>query len=69
MLREGNEKIFIHCREGVGRAPSVAAGLLISEGVSLSDALKIVRAGRSVSDINSLQMGSLDEFESKFKSS
>lgn len=68
-LREDKEKIFIHCREGVGRAPSVAAGILISEGVSLFDALKNVRAGRNVSDINSLQMESLDEFESKFKSS
>jgi len=67
ILRKDKQKLFIHCREGVGRAPSVAASLLISEGLSVSDALRVVLTGRAVSDINSLQLKSLYEFESRFK--
>lgn len=62
-LREDGERAFVHCREGVGRAPSVAAAYLIYRGAPLSAALDKVTAGRRVTKINFLQKASLVRFE------
>lgn len=59
-LRGG--KVFIHCREGVGRAPTVAAAVLISQGLEINQAIQRVKRGRDVSSINSLQLESLTLF-------
>jgi predicted ATP-grasp superfamily ATP-dependent carboligase len=58
-----NGPAFVHCREGVGRAPSLAAALLVAKGETLEAAVKLVSAGRSVSRINSQQFASLVCFE------
>jgi predicted protein tyrosine phosphatase len=39
-------KVFIHCAAGVGRAPSLAAAYLISEGMKPEDAWKQIRKAR-----------------------
>lgn len=38
--------VYIHCAAGVGRAPTMAAAFLISQGASTEEAWKTVRAGR-----------------------
>ena len=55
-------KVFVHCREGVGRAPTVAAAFLVSQGVPLEQALAQVRKGRDIAALNSLQYESLLAF-------
>jgi ADP-ribosylglycohydrolase/protein-tyrosine phosphatase len=40
------EKILIHCRGGLGRTGTIAAMLLMENGSSCSEAVKIVRAAR-----------------------
>jgi len=62
-FREEGKKPFVHCREGVGRAPSVAVAYLIYKGLTLSAALDKVMDGRRVTKINPLQMASLARFE------
>lgn len=62
-LRENGEKAFVHCREGVGRAPSVAVAYLVYKGVPLAEALDKVMTGRRMTKINPLQMASLAQFE------
>lgn len=45
-LLDGGQRIFIHCKEGVGRSGIVAARLLIESGVHPEEAMKIVRKAR-----------------------
>lgn len=40
------ETIVVNCGAGIGRAGTVAAGLLVRDGVALDDALRILRASR-----------------------
>lgn len=61
-LYDNDGKVFVHCREGVGRAPTVAAAFLISQGAPLAQALAEVRHGRDVAALNSLQVESLRAF-------
>lgn len=42
----GGESIFIHCKGGLGRTGTVAACLLIEQGMRASDAIDVVRAAR-----------------------
>jgi protein-tyrosine phosphatase len=43
---EAGEGLLLHCGAGIGRAGTVAAGLLVTTGTPLSDALALVRAHR-----------------------
>jgi protein-tyrosine phosphatase len=40
------EGLLLHCGAGIGRAGTVAAGLLVTTGTPLVDALALVRAHR-----------------------
>jgi ADP-ribosyl-[dinitrogen reductase] hydrolase len=44
-LRVG-ERVLVHCRGGLGRAGTVAALLLVDQGVAAAEAIKRVRAAR-----------------------
>ena len=54
--------VYIHCREGVGRAPAIGAAFLISEGQSIEEALDKVGTRRKVASLSHLQIASLEEF-------
>lgn len=54
--------VYIHCREGVGRAPAIGAAVLISEGQSIEEALDKVGTRRKVASLSHLQIASLEEF-------
>ncbi len=56
-------KVFIHCAGGVGRAPSMAAAYLITQGHTLDEALALIRQGRPYVDILPPQLARLQEFE------
>jgi protein-tyrosine phosphatase len=55
-------KVYIHCGAGVGRAPTMAAAYLISEGHSLESALALVRSARPFITITPPQMARLEEW-------
>lgn len=64
-LREviGNQgRVFLHCREGVGRAPSIAIAYLVSEGYSLEEASELVGRARKIVNLSSQQITSLQLF-------
>ncbi|MBL8222267.1 MAG: dual specificity protein phosphatase family protein [Bryobacterales bacterium] len=46
-LRSGIN-VAVHCRQGVGRSGLIAAGVLITSGMSPNDAVRIVSAARGV---------------------
>lgn len=61
---EMGRKTYIHCAEGVGRAPSMMAAYLMSKGYSLSTALKIIEEKRPFINLTDDQRRSLQEFSS-----
>ena len=62
-----NKKVYIHCKEGVSRAPTLAVAYLIKKGMNLDDALNLIRYQRPFINILSNQIKVLKEFEKKFK--
>lgn len=58
-------KVYIHCGAGVGRAPSMAAAYLMSEGYSLEEALALIRKPRPFIAITPPQMEQLRRFEER----
>ena len=62
-----NKKVYIHCKEGVSRAPTLAIAYLIKKGMSLDDALNLIRYQRPFINILSNQIKVLKEFEKNLK--
>lgn len=62
IVAEGG-KVYIHCAGGVGRAPTMAAAYFISEGMTLSEALALIRKSRPFIKITPPQMAQLKKFE------
>jgi predicted protein tyrosine phosphatase len=52
-------KVYIHCQAGVGRAPTLAAAYLVSEGVSVEEALETIRHVRPFLDMTPSQVEQL----------
>jgi protein-tyrosine phosphatase len=48
--------VFIHCREGIQRAPMVACAVLVESGWSLADAYRVVRTKRPVTAMSEAQL-------------
>ena len=55
-------RLYLHCREGVGRAPTVAIAHELIMGLSLDEAKRKVLAGRRFTRLTELQESSLDKF-------
>ena len=60
---EQGEKVYIHCSAGVGRAPTLAAAYFISRGMTLADALSLVKQARPFINITPPQMELLRTLE------
>lgn len=46
-LLEAGNRVFVHCRGGLGRAGTISARLLVEMGVDSEEAIRAVRAARS----------------------
>lgn len=60
-------KVYIHCRSGIGRAPTMAIAYSISQGYSLSEAMKLIEKTRPFIQITPQQMEQLKLFEENQK--
>jgi len=60
-------KIYIHCKNGHGRAPTLLAAYFISKGMSLDKAEKMIKAKRMEIHVEKNQRKRLIKFESYFK--
>jgi hypothetical protein len=56
-------KVYIHCAGGVGRAPTMAAAYFVAQGMSLDEALALIRRARPFIRIMPPQMEQLRRFE------
>jgi len=61
------EMVYVHCRSGEGRAPTMAAAYLITTGLSVEAALAKIRAVRSFIDVTPPQLARLREFAAAYK--
>ena len=59
---ENGGKIYIHCSEGISRAPTLAVAYFISQGMPLSGAVALIQKSRPFVNILPNQMERLNEF-------
>ncbi len=55
--------VYIHCRGGIGRAPTMTAAYLIEQGATLDQAICQIKKSRPFIKIMPLQMQRLKQFE------
>ena len=61
VIRRGG-KVFVHCTNGHGRAPTMAAAWFVSQGKTVKEAVAIIKQGRPETHIEPAQMEALKEF-------
>ncbi len=54
-----NEKVYVHCKNGHGRAPTLVAAYLISTGMSVDEAIAEVQSKRPVIHLEDSQIEAL----------
>lgn len=57
------KKIYVHCQNGHGRAPTVVAAYLIKQGKTIDEAIDFIKSKRSVIHLEEVQKESLIEFQ------
>ena len=62
-----NGKIYIHCRQGLGRGPSMAIAYLLKMGATYDDALSTVKKVRTFVNPTEVQVARLKELEEYYK--
>jgi hypothetical protein len=60
-------RAFLHCEHGVGRGPLMACAVLIGQGYSAPEALRIVRTARWQALPNDRQLAALLQFEQEWR--
>jgi protein tyrosine phosphatase (PTP) superfamily phosphohydrolase (DUF442 family) len=60
-------RAFMHCEHGVGRGPLMACAVLVAQGYSAPEALRIVRSGRWQALPNDRQLAVLLDFETQWR--
>ena len=63
----GGGKAFLHCEHGVGRGPTMACAVLVAQGHTAPEALRIVRAARWQALPNDRQLAALLDFEHSWR--
>lgn len=58
------EKIYIHCKNGHGRAPTIVIAYMISKGMSYDQAYNLVKSKRSVIHLDTTQETFLNNIKS-----
>ena len=55
-------KVYIHCKGGIGRAPTMAAAYFVSQGMTLEQALDLIQQTRPFIHITPPQMAGLHAY-------
>ncbi len=65
---DNGKKVYVHCKNGHGRSPTMVAAYLIRfEKLSLEEALNLIKEKRPESHIEEIQIKALREFSNKWK--
>ena len=60
-------KIYVHCHNGHGRAPTLVAAYLISTGLSIKKSIKLIAKQRPEIHIEPVQKAILEKFKEEVK--
>lgn len=60
---DSGRKIFVHCKNGHGRAPTMVAAYLITTGMSADDAIALIQEKRPEVHLQDEQRDALLQFE------
>lgn len=58
-------KVYVHCKNGHGRAPTLVAAYLALKGYTVKEALDLIKKMRPVMHMQDKQIKALDEFKKK----
>lgn len=64
---KNNGKVYIHCRQGLGRGPSMAIAYLLKMGATYDDAVATVKKVRTFINPRPVQVKRLKELEAYYK--
>ena len=64
-LIENKEKVYVHCRRGHGRAPTLVAAYLISTGMTAKSAVDLIKKKRPSIHLEGCQFSALKKWERK----
>ena len=59
-------KVYVHCRQGLGRGPTMAIAYLLKTGLTFDDAFKLVKSVRTFIDPRPEQIQRLKELETYY---
>jgi len=60
-------RAFLHCEHGVGRGPLMTCAVLVAQGYTAPEALRIVRSARWQALPNDRQLAALLDFEQTWR--
>lgn len=63
---QNKQKIYVHCKNGHGRAPSLVIGYFIHKGMSMENAISLVKKGRPEIHLEKNQLTALKKFEKMY---
>ncbi len=64
MVKAG-KKVYVHCKNGHGRAPTMVAAYLVRQGKTPTEAVEFIKQKRPEIHLEGNQMGVLEEFWKK----
>lgn len=64
-LVKNQNKVYIHCRNGHGRSPTLVAAYFISQGMEVDEAIEKIRSKRPEIHIREVQMEALNKFKQR----
>ncbi|MEX0617033.1 MAG: dual specificity protein phosphatase family protein [Candidatus Woykebacteria bacterium] len=63
LLTELGSKVYVHCQNGHGRAPTLVAAYFISQGGSVKEAINLIKTKRPEIHLTKEQLHALEHFE------
>ncbi|MCH8049521.1 dual specificity protein phosphatase family protein [Patescibacteria group bacterium] len=67
LLVQHDMKVYVHCKNGHGRAPTLVAAYYILTGMSVDEAIKFVCSKRRGAHVDDVQRRGLEEFTKSLK--
>lgn len=62
MMVAAGHKVYVHCKLGMGRAPTLGVGYLVTTGMDVEDALKLMKQQRPSFKPNTMQVNAVRSF-------
>jgi len=68
-LVKNQKKVYVHCRNGHGRSPTLVAAYFIKQGMKVNDSIGLVKSKRSEVHMTEIQLNALELFRQRRKDS